>query len=408
MTLFSKFEALAAVGAELAQHGTSPVGVPMRRVLSPTRAEVDGREVILAGTNNYLGMTMDRDCIDAGHEALENEGTGTTGSRMANGTYDSHLALEREIADLYGMPQAIVFTTGYQANLGTIATLAGPDDVLIIDADSHASIYDAAKLSAARVFRFRHNDAENLDKRLGRLGDEARQCLVVVEGIYSMLGDQAPLKDMVAVTKEHGAALLVDEAHSLGVLGHRGCGLAEELELLDQVDFITGTFSKSVGTVGGFCVSPHPELAWVRNAMRAYIFTASASPANIASSRVALRKLRDGVDRRDRLWTNARRLYAALGDMGLKVGPQASPIVAVMMESREDTLNAWHTLLDNGVYVNLVVPPAANLNLLRCSVSAAHTPKDIDTIIEAYGVVAGNLQAAREAAGAAGQACAPS
>ena len=211
---------------------------------------------------------------------------------------------------------------------------------------------------------------------------------------------------MVAVTKEHGAALLVDAAHSLGVLGHRGCGLAEELGLLDQVDFITGTFSKSVGTVGGFCVSPHPELAWVRNAMRAYIFTASASPANIASSRVALRKLRDGVDRRDRLWTNARRLYGALGDMGLRVGPQASPIVAVMMESREDTLNAWHTLLDNGVYVNLVVPPAANLNLLRCSVSAAHTPEDIDQIIKAYGVVAANLQAAQEA-GAADQACAP-
>lgn len=406
MSLFTKFEALAAVGAELAQHGTSPVGVPMRRVLSPTRAEVDGREVILAGTNNYLGMTMDPDCIAAGHRALDNEGTGTTGSRMANGTYDSHLALEREIADLYGMPQAIVFTTGYQANLGTIATLAGPDDILIIDADSHASIYDAAKLSAARVFRFRHNDAENLDKRLGRLGDEAQQCLVVVEGIYSMLGDQAPLADILAVTKKHGASLLVDEAHSLGVLGHRGCGLAEELGLLDQVDFITGTFSKSVGTVGGFCVSPHPQLAWLRNAMRAYIFTASASPANIASSRVALRKLRDETERRDRLWANARRLYSALGGMGLKVGPQASPIVAVMMESREATLNSWRTLLDNGVYVNLVVPPAANLNLLRCSVSAAHTPEDIDQIIAAYAVVAENLQAA-QVIDAADQACAP-
>ncbi len=406
MSLFTKFEALAAVGAELAQHGTSPVGVPMRRVLSPTRAEVDGREVILAGTNNYLGMTMDPDCIAAGHQALDDEGTGTTGSRMANGTYDSHLALEREIADLYGMPQAIVFTTGYQANLGTIATLAGPDDILLIDADSHASIYDAAKLSAARVFRFRHNDAENLDKRLGRLGDEAQQCLVVVEGIYSMLGDQAPLADILAVTKKHGASLLVDEAHSLGVLGHRGCGLAEELGLLDQVDFITGTFSKSVGTVGGFCVSPHPQLAWLRNAMRAYIFTASASPANIASSRVALRKLRDETERRDRLWANARRLYSALGGMGLKVGPQASPIVAVMMESREDTLNSWHTLLDNGVYVNLVVPPAANLNLLRCSVSAAHTPEDIDQIITAYAVVAENLQAA-QVIDAADQACAP-
>ncbi len=406
MSLFTKFEALAAVGAELAQHGTSPVGVPMRRVLSPTRAEVDGREVILAGTNNYLGMTMDPDCIAAGHRALDNEGTGTTGSRMANGTYDSHLALEREIADLYGMPQAIVFTTGYQANLGTIATLAGPDDILLIDADSHASIYDAAKLSAARVFRFRHNDAENLDKRLGRLGDEAQQCLVVVEGIYSMLGDQAPLADILAVTKKHGASLLVDEAHSLGVLGHRGCGLAEELGLLDQVDFITGTFSKSVGTVGGFCVSPHPQLAWLRNAMRAYIFTASASPANIASSRVALRKLRDETERRDRLWANARRLYSALGGMGLKVGPQASPIVAVMMESREATLNSWRTLLDNGVYVNLVVPPAANLNLLRCSVSAAHTPEDIDQIIAAYAVVAENLQAA-QVIDAADQACAP-
>ena len=397
MSLFTKFEGLAAVGAELARSGTSPVGVPMRRIISPTRAEVDGREVILAGTNNYLGLTMDRDSIDAGHAALESEGTGTTGSRMANGTYDSHLALEREIADLYGMPQAIVFTTGYQANLGTIATLAGPDDILIIDADSHASIYDAAKLSSARVFRFRHNDADNLAKRLGRLGDEAKQCLVVVEGIYSMLGDQAPLAEMVAATKENGASLLVDEAHSLGVMGQRGCGLAEEMGLLDQIDFITGTFSKSVGTVGGFCVSPHAELAWVRNAMRAYIFTASASPANIASSRVALRKLRDGTDLRERLWTNARRLHKALSDMGLQVGPQASPIVAVMLESREQTLTSWHTLLEQGVYVNLVVPPAANLNLLRCSVSAAHTPEDIDNIIAAYQVVANQLSAVKDA-----------
>jgi 8-amino-7-oxononanoate synthase len=406
VSLFIKFEALAAVGAELARHGTSPVGVPIRRVISPTRAEVDGREVILAGTNNYLGMTMDRDSIEAGHQALDREGTGTTGSRMANGTYDSHLALEREIAELYGMPQAIVFTTGYQANLGTISTLAGPEDTLIIDADSHASIYDAAKLSAARVFRFRHNDPENLAKRLGRLGDEARQCLVVVEGIYSMLGDQAPLTELAAVTREHGAWLLVDEAHSLGVLGQRGCGLAEELGLLDKVDFITGTFSKSVGTVGGFCVSPHAELAWVRNAIRAYIFTASASPANIASSRVALRKLRDEPERRERLWTNARRLYAALDDMGLHLGPQPSPVVAVMLDTRDETLKAWHTLLDHGVYVNLVVPPAANLNLLRCSVSAAHTPEDIDQIIVAYQAVAAQLAKAPDV-GAVGQACAP-
>ena len=385
MSLLAKFESIARVSEELARYGSSPVGLPMAEIITPTRAVIDGREVILAGTNNYLGLTFDEDCIRAACDALMAEGTGTTGSRMANGTYDSHLALEREIADFYDVPNAIVFTTGYQANLGTISTLAGPDEIIIIDADAHASIYDATRLSGAQTFRFKHNEPDDLAKRLRRLGDEARHALVVVEGIYSMLGDKAPLTEITAAVKESGAWLLIDEAHSVGVLGEKGRGLAEELGLLDQMDFITGTFSKSLGNVGGYCVSRHRELEWVRSAIRAYIFTASPTPATVAATRVALKKLRDEPERRRILWEHARVLHTALQSYGLRVGAEISPVVPVMMDSRQETLHAWQLLLEQGVYVNLVVPPAANLNLLRCSLSASHTGEDIERIIAAYG-----------------------
>jgi 8-amino-7-oxononanoate synthase len=406
MDLFDKYASISGRHQQVVRAGADPFGVCVEEIHSATEARVNGRDTILVGTNNYLGLTFDQRCIEAAIAAIQCHGTGTTGSRIANGTYGIHRALEVAIARFMGRRSALIFPTGYQANLGVLAGLAGPNDIILMDADSHSSIYDGCHLSGAKVVRFRHNDPEDLDRRLTRLDGQGECKLIVVEGIYSMLGDQAPLTELAAVTREHGAWLLVDEAHSLGVLGQRGCGLAEELGLLDKVDFITGTFSKSVGTVGGFCVSPHAELAWVRNAIRAYIFTASASPANIASSRVALRKLRDEPERRERLWTNARRLYAALDDMGLHLGPQPSPVVAVMLDTRDETLKAWHTLLDHGVYVNLVVPPAANLNLLRCSVSAAHTPEDIDQIIVAYQAVAAQLAKAPDV-GAVGQACAP-
>ena len=229
MGLFDKFQGLSAARRELGTLGIDPFGVEIEKILSPTEGIIHGRRTVLAGTNNYLGLTFDPDCVAAAQAALDAEGTGTTGSRMANGSYANHRKLEAELAAFYGMRDAIVFSTGYQANLGMLSALAGARDVVLLDADCHASIYDGCRLAGAEVIRFRHNNAEDLAKRLRRLGARAADTLIVVEGIYSMLGDRAPLREIVAVKREHGGYLLVDEAHSLGVLGERGRGLVEEV-----------------------------------------------------------------------------------------------------------------------------------------------------------------------------------
>jgi 8-amino-7-oxononanoate synthase len=392
MIVFDKFREISAAREELVRVGADPFGVTIERVISATEAVVGGRRTIMAGTNNYLGLTFDPQCIEAACAAVRSEGTGTTGSRMANGTYSGHVALERELAEFYGCPSAIVFSTGYLANLGILSTLPGADDVILLDADSHASIYDGCRLGGAQVIRFRHNDPEDLDKRLRRLGDRAARALVVIEGIYSMLGDSAPLAEIAAVKRKYGAGLLVDEAHSLGVLGRNGRGLAEEVGVEEDVDLIVGTFSKSLGSIGGFCVSRWSELEHVRYAMRPYIFTASSSPSLIASTRQALRVLAGGVGLRSTLWDNARRLYEALHGLGYTLGPEVSPVIAVRLDSsREEALAMWSGLLDEGVYVNLVLPPATpdGSCLLRCSLSAAHTPAQVTAIIEAFAVHAG-------------------
>ncbi len=386
--LLNKFLPLEAKRSELvAIGGADPFHVVVERVVSPTEAIVNGQQVIMAGTNNYLGLTFDPESIDAACSAVRDEGTGTTGSRMANGSYGAHITLERALAEFYACPAAIVFSTGYIANLGILSTLTGPGDVILMDSDCHASIYDGTRLGAAQVVRFRHNDASNLERRLQRLEDKAKRTLVVVEGIYSMLGDRAPLKDIVEVKNRYGASLLIDEAHSLGVLGDHGRGLAEELGVEDQVDFITGTFSKSLGSIGGFCVSRWAELEFMRYAMRPYIFTASSSPSLLASTRIALKKLNKGTGLRKQLWANAQQLYQGLADMGFELGPQVSPVIAIRLPvSMEEAPGIWGELLSKGIYVNLVLPPATPDGgcLLRCSLSAAHSPEQIDRILAAF------------------------
>ena len=329
---------------------------------------------------------MIRQCIDAARETLLIEGTGTTGSRMANGTFAGHRELERELARFYGCSNAIVFSTGFVSNLGVISTLAGPGDVIVLDADSHASIYDACRMSGAEMIRFRHNNVEDLEKKLQRLGSRTANTLIIVEGIYSMLGDCAPLAEIAALKKRFGTWLLVDEAHSMGVLGDRGRGMAEAAGVEQDVDFIVGTFSKSLGAIGGYCVSNHPELDLVRYVSRSYVFTASPSPSTIASVREALRVIQSKPELRTKLWENAALMYQGLKKLGYELGPDLSPIVAIRVPTREKTLFAWKALLDRGVYVNLVFPPAApaGMSLLRCSVSAAHTAEQVDRILQIF------------------------
>ena len=385
MSLFDKFEQIAAARQPLVDRGIRS-NVVMEKVISSTEAIINGRLVILAGTNNYLGLTFDADCIEAASTAIREQGTGTTGSRMANGTYNDHVQLERELADFFGCKNGMVFSTGYIANLAMLSALTGPGDVLLIDADSHASIYDGCRLSGAEVIRFRHNDPDNLAKRLQRLGERSANTLIVVEGIYSMMRDRAPLAEIVGVKEKYGACLLVDEAHSLGVLGPKGCGLAEEAGVEDRVDFVVGTFSKSLGAIGGFCVSNHPVMKMIPLAARPYIFTASSSPSTIASTREALKVLKARPELRRKLWDNAHNLYQQLKELGFQLGPEPSPVVAVRVANLDQAIALWKGLLENGVYVNLVTPPATPDGgcLMRCSVSAGHSPEQIKQIGRAF------------------------
>jgi 8-amino-7-oxononanoate synthase len=384
MNLLDKFAAVEATRDGLLATGTNPTEVVVEEVLSATESMINGRRTIMAGTNNYLGLTFDETCIAAGQQALAESGTGTTGSRMANGNYASHAQLEREMAEFYGYPYAMIFSTGYAANIGTMAALVGSGDAIMLDGDAHASLFDGGKLSGAAVYRFKHNDADSLDKRLSRLGDQASRTLVIVEGLYSILGDRAPLKEISEVTTAHAACLFVDEAHSLGVLGDNGRGRIEETGV--EADFIVGTFSKSLGSTGGFCVSPHKALSLFRYASRPYMFTASPCPSVVATTRAALAQLIARPELRKTLWRNANALYNGLSQLGFQLGPEPSPVVAVRMASRERALAMWQRLLDDGIYINLILPPAApdGSSLLRCSVSAGHTAVQIDQIIEAF------------------------
>jgi 8-amino-7-oxononanoate synthase len=386
MSLLDKFDAMTAVRADLAARGLRPFGAINEKIISPTEGTIAGKRVILAGTHNYLGLTFEPECIEAAQRCVAEQGTGTCGSRMAAGTYAEHDALEIELAAFFGRRYGIVFSTGFSACMGVPATLAGPGDTILMDSDSHASIYDGVRLSGAEVVRFRHNDAANLEKRLERLGDKAKDTLVVVEGIYSMLGDMAPLGAIAELKRKYGFCLLVDEAHSMGVLGARGRGLAEAAGVEDDVDFIVGTFSKSLGTIGGYCVSNLDQTDAIRFSTRSYLFTASSTPATIASARAALRVLQARPALRETLWRNANMLYNGLRELGFRVGPDASPVVAAIFEDRETAIRYWQGLLDQGVLVNLVVPPGSpsTYSLLRASASAAHTEEQIRHILSAY------------------------
>ncbi len=386
MALFDKYAPLADQYRRLEEAGANPFNVPFDEVLSPTEAIISGRKTLLLGTNNYLGLTYDPAVIAAANAATSAMGSGTTGSRIANGSYGSHKRLESALADFYGRKHGMVFSTGYQANLGIISALAGKNDHLLLDADSHASIYDGSRLGYAQVTRFRHNSPEDLANRLRRLADEPGDKVVIVEGIYSMLGDTAPLKEFAAVKREYGAYLVVDEAHSLGVLGATGRGLAEQAGIEADVDFIVGTFSKSLAGVGGFCVTDMEGADILRVVSRPYMFTASLPPTNIAATQAALHQLRTRPELRASLNANALRLYRGLEKLGFDLGPEPSPVVSAIMPSPDAAFGFWAALLKAGLYTNVSLPPATpkGLALLRSSVSAAHTPAQIDHAIALF------------------------
>ena len=395
MSLFDKFQGTADLYKMLLDStGRDPFGVSMEEMKGPTRAIVEGKEIVLAGTNNYLGMTYHEDALSAAKDAIDSDGTGTTGSRFANGTYAAHRQLEQDLAAYLGYKHCMVFSTGYQANLGAISALAqAPHDVILIDADCHACIYDGCQLSGAQTIRFRHNEPESLEKRLSRLGDEVKGKLVCFEGMYSMFGDTAPVKELVEIAHKYGAMVLLDEAHSFGVYGDTGRGVCEAQGVKDKVDFYSGTFSKSLASIGGFVASNHPELEYLRFSSRPYMFTASPSPSNIAAASAALAKISADSSMRNNLWENARRIHSAFTQLGFDLCAETGPVIAAKLPSKEAAFMAWNFLMEKGVYVNLAIPPGTPnaTSILRLSVSAAHTPEDLDVVVNAYTALAGVL-----------------
>jgi 8-amino-7-oxononanoate synthase len=373
--------------------------VPYFRVLESAAGpvvEMEGHETIMLGSNNYLGLTGDERVKGAARDALERYGTALTGSRLLNGTIPLHTELEREIGEWMGAGEAIVFTTGYQANLGTIGTILGPGDTVICDSGDHASILDGCRLSGARLRPFRHNRMEKLERMLERAALDGGGALVVVDGVFSMEGDIAPLPEIVDLCERHGARLMVDEAHAVGVLGERGTGSAELFGLEDRVDLRMGTFSKSLASCGGFVVGPADVIEYLRIAARAFVFTAAAVPAAVGAALEAVKICRrEGGPLYAKLLQNAAYLHEGLTDLGLRVveptrlpdGTEAiTPVVPVVVGEDWQAVMLWKALFDAGVYTNVALHPAVPPGgaLLRTSLMATHEREHLDRALEIF------------------------
>jgi len=390
-SIFSGIESLARRRSALLQiiDGPNPLEVQVQRIVSPTEAVIGGRPTRLFGTNNYLGMTFEPEVMHAAAAAIAASGVGTTASRVASGNLPDHYELESEIASFVGKRGAVVFSTGFQANLGAIAGLCGAGDVIVMDEESHASIYDAVTTSAARKVKFRHNDLAHLRKQLGEIQEDMSRVLIVVESVYSAIGDAAPLVEIARLKTEFGCNLLVDEAHSIGMFGKGGAGLIHELGIADQVDVITGTFSKSFGLMGGFAASDHPDFFCLRYSARAFMFTAALPPPVVAAIRASLAKIRGADEKRARLWRNVDQLRGGLRARGYNTLDARSPVVPMIFDDLGECYTLWKSLLLNGFYANLLMPPSTPRGacVIRFSVCSEHRPEDIDALLAAIDAV---------------------
>ena len=348
-------------------------------------ATLDGREIVMAGSNSYLGLTKDPRVLEASRRALETVGSSVSGSRLLNGNLRLHEELEEELADFLGKDAALVFSTGYGANLGTISGLVDRNDSVLLDAEAHASSIDGARASGAHVGYFSHNDTAELDELLSR-GVASGGRLVVVDGVYSMAGDLGHLPEIAEACREHGAQLLVDDAHGAGVIGGAR-GASAFFGVTDSVDLITVTFSKAFASIGGATAGDADVIHYLRHHARSQIFSASMTPANTAAALAALRIARNEPWRGVRAISHANEVVVALRHLGYDVGPTQSPIVPVLTGDLESTVLMWCRLMELGVYVNAVLPPAASPRL-RASFTANHTQEHLDRVVEAFQVVA--------------------
>jgi 8-amino-7-oxononanoate synthase len=389
VSIFSKCDEYTMARDTIAA-GIYPYFVPIEEATA-TEARIGGEWKIMVGSNNYLGLTHHPRILEAARGALVAFGSGSTGSRLLNGTLALHEELEARLAQLFRKPAALVFTTGYQANVGVISALIGREDHVFLDRLDHASIVDGARLSFGQVHRYPHDDVDSLDRQLAAVPRSAGK-LIVTDGVFSMEGTVADLPRLAAVAKQHDTPLLVDEAHALGVFGATGAGTAEHYGLSDQVDLLMGTFSKSLASVGGVIAGSESVIHWLRHHSRALIFTAAMPPASVAGVLAALDVMRDEPERRARLWANTRRVAEGLRSLGYDVGSPKTPIVPVVIGELTTTLELWRALFDEGVFTHPIVPPAVSATScrLRVSMSAEHSDEQVDRVLEAFQRVARN------------------
>ena len=350
-----------------------------------TEVTIDGRRLIMIGSNNYLGLTTHPKVRQAAIDAIRRYGTSCTGSRFLNGTLALHRQLERELAEFVGKEAALVFSTGYQTNVGTISALVGRDDVVVTDKEDHASIIDGCRLSYGTMSRFRHNDMQSLERALSRCEPDQGK-LVVVDGVFSMGGDIAPLPDIIALCKKYKARLMVDDAHSIGVLGENGRGTAAHFGVTQDVDLIMGTFSKSFASLGGFIAGDEQVIHYVQHHARSLIFSASMPAASVAACLAALDVMRSEPERPRRLRAIADRMRREYKRMGYNVGNSETPIIPIIIGGMMQTFRLWKALFEAGVYTNAVIPPAVppGKSLLRTSYMATHTDEQMDRVLELF------------------------
>ena len=376
---------------EAVRQGFYPYFVP-NRAISPTEAVIDGETKIMIGSNNYLGLTHHPKVLEAARDALMQYGSGCTGSRFLNGTLDLHVDLEERLAAFVGKEAALVFSTGYQTNLGTLHALIGRKDAAVLDADSHACIVDGALVSRGTMVRFKHNDMDDLEAKLN--ATEVRGgILVATDGVFSMSGAIADLPRMLEIAHAHGARVMVDDAHSIGVLGPTGAGTAEHFGVTEQTDLITATFSKSFACIGGFVAGDVEVITFLKHKARSFIFSASMPPSTVATVIAALEVIQTEPERREQLWRNTRMVHDGLRSLGFDIGESQTPIVPVIIGDDMTTFTFWRKLLDAGIFANAAVSPAvpANSARIRTSYTAAHTEEQLSYVLETFAKIGREL-----------------
>ena len=348
-----------------------------------TEVIINDKKVLMFGSNSYLGLTNHPRVKAAAKEAIEKYGTGCAGSRFLNGTLDLHVKLEEELAKYFKKEAALVFSTGFQSNLGTVACLTGRNDFILIDELDHASIIDATRLSFSKVIKFKHNDMDSLERQLRDLPDPSVK-LIVVDGIFSMEGDIVKLPEMVALAKKYAATIIVDDAHAVGVIGEKGSGTASHFDLVDDVDFIVGTFSKSLASLGGFVATDQVNVEFMKHHSRALMFSASIPPASAASALAALEIIQEEPEIIDKLWDNTNYTIKRLTELGFEIGDCESPIVPIYIRDNEKTFQVTQFLVENGVFVNPVISPAvkSDCSLIRFSLMSTHSHEQIDFAVQ--------------------------